>query len=46
VEDLAAKFEVMAKQFTGFQTMMQSTLDSLNAIGSSQVSADKVFGDL
>lgn len=46
VEELAARFEKMAKQFDGFQSMMQNTLDSLNSMGSWQVSADKVFGDL
>lgn len=40
------RFEMMAKQFEGFQSMMQSTLDSLNLMGSWQASADKAFGDL
>jgi chaperonin cofactor prefoldin len=46
VEELTAKFETMSKQFTGFQSMMQNMLDSLNGMGSSQVSANKAFGDL
>jgi hypothetical protein len=36
----------MVKQFAGFQTMMQDSLDSLNAIGSWQSMTDKAFGDL
>lgn len=46
MEDLSARFETMSKQFEGFQKMMQNTLDSLNAMGSWQSSADKAFGDL
>ncbi|CAD6222998.1 unnamed protein product [Miscanthus lutarioriparius] len=41
VEELAVKFELMMKQFSGFQNMMKDSLDSLNAMGSWQISADK-----
>jgi len=46
VEELASQFEKMMQQFAGFQSMMQSSLDSLNAMGSWQVGADKAFADL
>ena len=46
VEELAVKFELMMKQFSGFQNMMKDSLDSLNAMGSWQISADKVFSEL
>lgn len=46
MEELTSQFEKMMKQFSGFQTMMQSSLDSLNALGAWQATADKAFGDL
>lgn len=46
VEELSKQFEVMKKQFAGFQNMMQNSLDSLNAMGSWQTSANKAFGEL
>ena len=46
LEELPTQFEVMMKQFAGFQNMMQNSLDSLNAMGAWQVSADKAFADL
>lgn len=45
-QDMAKQFETMMKQFSGFQNMMQNSLDSLNAMGSWLMSADKAFGDL
>lgn len=46
MEELATQLETMMKQFSGFQNMMQNSLDSLNAMGSWQTSADQVFGEL
>lgn len=46
LEELSVQLEKMVKQFTGFQTMMQDSLDSLNAMGSWQSTVDKAFGDL
>jgi hypothetical protein len=46
VEELASQFEKMMQQFNGFQSMMQSSLDSLNAMGAWQVTADEAFGEL
>jgi len=33
VEDLSSQLGEMMKQFTGFQKMLQSTMDSLDTIG-------------
>lgn len=46
LEELSTQFEMMMKQFVGFQTMMQSTLDSVNSIGTWQATADNVFEEL
>jgi len=46
VEELAMQFETIMKQLAGFHNMMQNSLDSLNAMGSWQTSADQAFGEL
>lgn len=46
MEELSTQFEKMMKQFAGFQTMMQNSLDSLNAMGAWQATADKSLDDL
>ena len=44
--EVSTQFETMMKQFVGFQSMMQSSLDTLNAVGTWQAGADKVLGEL
>lgn len=46
IEELSTQFKLMMKQFVGFQSMMRSTLDSLDAIGLWQATADSAFDEL
>jgi hypothetical protein len=46
VEEVSAQLGEMVKQFVGFQKMLQSTMDSLDTIGTWQVIVDMAFDDL
>ena len=45
LEEISTQLGLMMKQFVGFQTMMQSTMDSLDAMGTWQATADAVFDE-
>jgi len=46
LEEISTQLGLMMKQFAGFQTMMQSTMDLLDAIGTWQATADTAFDEL
>jgi hypothetical protein len=46
VEEVSTQLGLMMKQFAGLQTMMKSTMDSLDTIGSWQATADTAFDEL
>lgn len=46
VEDLSTQFELMSKQFAGFQTMMREALDKISGLEEWRSSADEAFDEM